>query len=96
MKLNGIRTVIFPIVILMLASCTRYHINVDSISSGKYTKNSYGTSEQISFTPPISQWIDFEKTQGYFWRLSFTLSYFFVALIPFLRPFLPNRRNTAY
>ena len=41
MKLNGIRTVIFPIVILMLASCTRYHINVDSISSGKYTKNSY-------------------------------------------------------
>ena len=41
MKLNGIRAVIFPLVILMLASCTRYHINVDSISSGKYTKNSY-------------------------------------------------------
>ena len=41
MKLNGIRAVIFPLVILMLASCTRYHINVDSISSGKHTKNSY-------------------------------------------------------
>ena len=31
-----------------------------------------------------------------FWRLSFALSYFFVALMPFLRPFLHNRRNTAY
>ena len=31
-----------------------------------------------------------------FCLLSLTLSYFFVALMPFLRPFLHNRRNTAY
>ena len=31
-----------------------------------------------------------------FCPLSLTLSYFFVALLPFLRPFLHNRRNTAY
>ena len=31
-----------------------------------------------------------------FCRLSLVLSYFFVALMPFLRPFLHNRRNTAY
>ena len=31
-----------------------------------------------------------------FCLLSLTLSYLFVALMPFLRPFLHNRRNTAY
>ena len=31
-----------------------------------------------------------------FCPLSLTLSYLFVALMPFLRPFLHNRRNTPY
>ena len=31
-----------------------------------------------------------------FCLLSLTLSYLFVALMPFLRPFLHNRRNTPY
>ena len=34
--------------------------------------------------------------RGSFWYLSLALSYFFVALMPFLRPFLYNRRNTTY
>ena len=36
------------------------------------------------------------RCRGGFWCLSLALSYFFIALMPFLRPFLHNRRNTAY
>ena len=36
------------------------------------------------------------RCRGGFWCLSLALSYFFVALMPFLCPFLHNRRNTAY
>ena len=36
------------------------------------------------------------RCRGGFWCLSLALSYFFVALMPFLRPFLHNRRTTAY
>ena len=38
----------------------------------------------------------FRRRRDGFCLLSFALSYFFVALMPFLRPFLHNRRNAAY
>ena len=63
----------------------------------------YGSQEEIK--EPLNRTVLIRRSRSVeilkrcrdgFCRLSLVLSYFFVALIPFLRPFLHNRRNTAY